>query len=79
MGDVYVSIAPVMAGLLIITTGYSVFDPIIACGIGVTTTVGAIITDPQYLAGPYATTNHFKKIPDGQGWDPTPCRADQVR
>jgi hypothetical protein len=41
--------------------------------------VTSIITDPQYLAGPYPTTNHFKKIPDGQGWDPTPCRADQVR
>jgi cobalt-zinc-cadmium efflux system protein len=33
MGDVYVSIAPVAAGLLIMMTGYSVFDPIIACGI----------------------------------------------
>jgi hypothetical protein len=41
--------------------------------------VTSIITDPQYLTAPYATTNHFKKIPDGQGWDPTPCRADQVR
>jgi hypothetical protein len=41
--------------------------------------VTSIITDPQYLTGPYATTDHFKKIPDGQGWDPTPCRADQVR
>jgi len=41
--------------------------------------VSSIITDPQYLTGPYATTNHFKKIPEGQGWDPTPCRADQVR
>jgi hypothetical protein len=41
--------------------------------------VTSIITDPQYLTGPYATTNHFKKIPDMQGWDPTPCRADQPR
>jgi hypothetical protein len=41
--------------------------------------VTSIITDPQYLTAPYATTNHFKKLPDGQGWDPTPCRADQVR
>ena len=41
--------------------------------------VTSITTDPQYLTGPYATTNHFKKIPDGQGWDPTPCRADEVR
>jgi hypothetical protein len=41
--------------------------------------VTSIVTDPQYLTGPYATTYSFKKIPDGQGWDPTPCRADQVR
>jgi hypothetical protein len=41
--------------------------------------VTSIITDPMYLTGPYATTNHFKKIPDTQGWDPTPCRADQPR
>ena len=41
--------------------------------------VTSIVTDPQYLTGPYATTNHFKKIPDGQGWDPTPCRVDEIR
>jgi len=41
--------------------------------------VSSIISDPQYLTGPYTYTVHFKKIPDGQGWDPTPCRADQVR
>lgn len=41
--------------------------------------VTSIITDPMYLTGPYATTNHFKKIPDMQGWDPTPCRPDQAR
>ena len=41
--------------------------------------VTSIITDPQYLTGPYATTNHFKKLPNASGWDPTPCRADQPR
>ncbi len=41
--------------------------------------VTSIVTDPQYLTGPYVTTNHFKKIPDRSGWDPTPCRADQAR
>ena len=41
--------------------------------------VTSIITDATYLTGPYATTNHFKKIPDMQGWDPTPCRPDQPR
>jgi hypothetical protein len=42
--------------------------------------VTSIITDPQYLTQPYATTNHFKKVLDNaSGWDPTPCRADQPR
>ena len=41
--------------------------------------VTSIVTDPEYLTGPYTTTHHFKKIPDMQGWDPTPCRADQPR
>lgn len=41
--------------------------------------VTSILTDPRYLTGPYATSNHFRKIPDKQGWDPTPCRADQAR
>jgi hypothetical protein len=41
--------------------------------------VTSIVTDPQYLTQPYATTNHFRKIPDRQGWDPTPCRANEAR
>ena len=41
--------------------------------------VDSIVTDPQYLTQPYITSVAFKKIPDGQGWDPTPCRADQAR
>jgi cobalt-zinc-cadmium efflux system protein len=35
MGDVYVSLAPVLAGLLVIFTEQSVFDPIVACTIAV--------------------------------------------
>ena len=35
IGDVYVSLAPVLAGLLVIFTERSVFDPIIACTIAV--------------------------------------------
>jgi len=35
MGDVYVSIAPVAAGLLVVLTGRPIFDPIIAGGIAV--------------------------------------------
>ncbi|HEX3522218.1 MAG TPA: cation transporter, partial [Stellaceae bacterium] len=30
MGDVYVSLAPVVAGLLVIFTGLSIFDPSVA-------------------------------------------------
>jgi Co/Zn/Cd efflux system component len=33
IGDVYVSLAPVAAGLLVTLTGYSIFDPLIAGGI----------------------------------------------
>jgi hypothetical protein len=41
--------------------------------------VTSIVTDPEYLVEPYITGVHFKKIPDGSGWDPTPCRVDQAR
>jgi cobalt-zinc-cadmium efflux system protein len=55
MGDVYVSIAPVMAGLLIITTGYGVFDPIIACGIAlwiIVSTVQEVFESREQLIWP---------------------------
>jgi cation diffusion facilitator family transporter len=35
IGDCYVSLAPVAAGLLVTLTGYSIFDPVIAGGIAV--------------------------------------------
>ena len=41
--------------------------------------VDSIVTDPVYLNGPYITSVAFKKIPDKQGWDPTPCRAHEAR
>lgn len=41
--------------------------------------VTTIVTDPQYLTQPYVTHGIFKKTPDGSGWDPTPCRADEAR
>jgi len=28
-----------------------------------------------YSRGPYLTTTDFKKLPDAQGWNPTPCAA----
>ena len=31
--------------------------------------------DPQYLSDPLAMSQQFKKIPDGSGWNPTPCSA----
>ena len=31
------------------------------------------VNDPQYLAGPFVTTSHFKKLPDGSRFKPEPC------
>jgi Co/Zn/Cd efflux system component len=33
LGDIQVSLAPVLSGLLVIATGYSFFDPLIAAGV----------------------------------------------
>lgn len=41
--------------------------------------VTIIVTDPQNLTQPYASTVHFKKIADRSGWDPTPCRSNEPR
>jgi hypothetical protein len=41
--------------------------------------VTSILTDPQNLTEPYATTYPYKRIADRAGWDPTPCRADEPR
>jgi hypothetical protein len=38
--------------------------------------VTQIVKDPKYLIRPYITSANFKKIPDGQGWNPTPCSAN---
>ena len=35
LGDVWVSLAPVLAGLLLIVSGYSFFDPLIAGAVAV--------------------------------------------
>jgi hypothetical protein len=35
--------------------------------------VTTVVEDPVYLAVPFVTTSHFKKIPDGEGWSPEPC------
>jgi len=33
------------------------------------------VNDPQYLAGPFVTTSHFKKLPDGSRFKPEACSA----
>jgi hypothetical protein len=38
-------------------------------------TVTAIVEDPKYLTGPYVTSSHFKKEPDGSKWHPVACTA----
>jgi hypothetical protein len=35
--------------------------------------VTTIVRDSQFLNGPWVTTSHFKKEPDGAKWKPTPC------
>jgi hypothetical protein len=37
--------------------------------------VTTIVQDPQYLNQRFITSTHFKKLPDGSGWNPTPCRS----
>jgi hypothetical protein len=37
--------------------------------------VMTVVEDPTYLAIPFVTTSHFKKIADASGWDPEPCTA----
>ena len=32
-----------------------------------------IVEDPDYLTQPYIVNYHFKKLPDGSRWNPTPC------
>jgi hypothetical protein len=33
----------------------------------------AMVDDATYLTQPFVRTYAFKKLPDGAGWDPTPC------
>ena len=37
--------------------------------------ITTVVQDPQYLTGRFITSTHFKKLPDGATWHPTPCRA----
>jgi hypothetical protein len=37
--------------------------------------VMTVVDDPTYLAIPFVTTSHFKRLADVSGWDPEPCTA----
>jgi hypothetical protein len=37
--------------------------------------VTTIVDDPQYLAQPFITSTHFKRLPDASGWSPSACTA----
>ena len=37
--------------------------------------VTTLVEDPQYLNGRFIVSSHFKKVPDGSAWNPTPCEA----
>jgi len=55
LGDVWVSLAPVLAGLLLLATGYSIFDPIIASIVAVwfmTSTGREVIASSDELIWP---------------------------
>ena len=32
-----------------------------------------MVEDPEYLTQPFIVNYHFKKLPDGSKWNPTPC------
>lgn len=38
-------------------------------------TVSTMVQDPTYLRMQFITSSNFKKVPDGSGWDPSPCSA----
>jgi hypothetical protein len=38
-------------------------------------TVTTSVADPLYFTRPYLTSSDFKKLPNANGWNPTPCSA----
>jgi hypothetical protein len=38
-------------------------------------TVTTNVEDPVYFTRHYVTTTDFKKLPNANGWNPTPCSA----
>lgn len=37
--------------------------------------VTTLVEDPEYLTTRFQVSSHFKKVPEGSGWNPTPCVA----
>lgn len=37
--------------------------------------ITTVLDDPMYYNGPFVTSTNLKKMPDGEGWNPTPCSA----
>jgi hypothetical protein len=37
--------------------------------------VTTLLEDPQYFNTRFQVSSHFKKVPDGSGWNPTACEA----
>ncbi|HEY2383208.1 MAG TPA: hypothetical protein VGK48_18695 [Terriglobia bacterium] len=37
--------------------------------------VSTLTEDPTYLQQPHIRSSHYRKLPDAQGWNPTPCTA----
>jgi hypothetical protein len=37
--------------------------------------VTTVVEDPQNLTSRFVTSSHFKKVPAGSAWNPTPCSA----
>ena len=55
LGDIQVSLAPVLSGLLVIATGYSSFDPLIAAGVAlwlIVSTLREVIGSHEELISP---------------------------
>jgi hypothetical protein len=38
--------------------------------------VTTLVEDPQFLNARFIVSSHFKKVPDGSAWNPTPCSAE---
>jgi hypothetical protein len=38
--------------------------------------VVTVVTDPNYLTGPFTVSNQFKLESDASKWHPTPCATD---